>query len=67
MQKAFPAVRAAVGILLDLFPANLRIVLRIRSAAIATRISARKLNEGISQLPIGVAVTSSIGINVENE
>ena len=56
-----------MGILLDLFGANLRIVLRIRSAAIAIRISARKLNEGISQPPIGVAVTSSIGITVENK
>jgi len=67
MQKAFPGVRAALGILLDLFPANLLIVLRTRSVAIATRISARTLNEGISQFPIGVAVTSSIGITVENE
>jgi hypothetical protein len=64
MQKAFPGVRAAVGTLPDLFAANLRTVLRIRIAAIATRISARKLNEGISQLPIGVAVTSSIGIRI---
>jgi hypothetical protein len=67
MQKALPAVRAAVGTPADFFAANLRTILRIRIAAIATRISARKLNEGISQLPIGVAVTSSIGICVGNE
>ena len=51
MQKALPELCAAVGTLPDLFAANLRTVLRIRVAAIATRISARKLNEGISQLP----------------
>jgi hypothetical protein len=67
MQKAFPGICAAVGTLPDLFTANLPIVLRIRIAAIATRMSARKLNEGISQLPIGVAVTSSIGKSVGNE
>jgi hypothetical protein len=67
MQKAFPGVRATVGTLPDVFAPNLRIVLRIRIAAIATRMSARKLNEGISQLPIGVAVTSSIGKSVGNE
>jgi len=49
-------VRAAVGLLPELFGANLRTVLKIRTAAIATRISARKLNEGIYQLPLGVAV-----------
>jgi len=54
MQKAFPEVRAALGSAPDLFVANLRTVLKIRIAAIATRISARKLNVGISQLPIGV-------------
>jgi hypothetical protein len=64
MQKEVPGARVAVGILPDLFAVTLRTVLRIRIAAIAIRISARKLNEGISQPPIGVAVTSSIGISV---
>jgi hypothetical protein len=68
MQKALPEVCAAVGTLPDLFAANLRTVLRIRIAAIATRISARKLNEGISQYSEStVAVTSSIGTSVGNE
>jgi hypothetical protein len=50
MQKAFPGegAGAAVGTLPDLFDPNLRTVLKIRMAAIATRISPRKLNEGIS-------------------
>ena len=65
MQKAFPGegVRPVVGTLLDLFAPNLRTVLKIRIAAIATRISPRKLNEGISHSPIGVLVTSSIGMS----
>ncbi len=65
MQKALPgeAVRAAVGTLADLFAPNLRTVLKIRMAAIATRISPRKPNEGISHSPIGTLVTSSIGIS----
>jgi hypothetical protein len=66
MQKAFPEVRAALGSVPDLFAPNLRTVLRMRIAAIATRMSTRKLNEGISQAPIRIVVTSSIGIGVRN-
>jgi len=44
-------VRAAVEGVPDLFAENLRRVLRIRIAPIATRMSARKLNDGISEPP----------------
>jgi hypothetical protein len=65
MQKAFPGetVGPAVGTLPDLFAPNLRTVLNTRIAAIVTRINIRKLNEGISHFPIGLVVTSSIGIS----
>ena len=64
MQKAFPeeGVRAPVGTLLDLFAPNLRTVLMIRMAAIATRTSPRKLKKGISHSPIRSPCHSSIGI-----
>jgi len=46
MQKAFPEgmVRVAVA---DLFFPNLLTILRIRSAPITSRMSIRKLNEGM--------------------
>jgi hypothetical protein len=64
MQKAFPEedVRAGVGSPPDLFRPNLPIVLMIRMAPIASRMSTR--NEGIPQPPIGIVVTNSIGITV---
>jgi hypothetical protein len=56
MQKAFAeeGVCAAVRTVPDLFAPSLRTVLKIRMAAIATRISPGMLNEGISHSPIEI-------------